>query len=140
MPLNNDKLEDPLASISIDFLTLAFGPTHHAIRFKKNHGRSYLGLLQYNIQFEQVCDSEVFIRKLDMNLHNIESQAICTNFRLITPDSKLESSWSPSKIGEYHTKEHETLIKFNFLALKNSEPRLKFNVTMENLIDSSIQI
>ena len=54
LPLSESKIKDPIAQISIDFLTLAFGPSHHAIRFKKQGGRHYVGLLQYDIHFEQV--------------------------------------------------------------------------------------
>ena len=54
MLARQDKSETPLSVISIDFFTLAFGPTHHAIRFRRGGGRSTFGLLQYNIHFEQV--------------------------------------------------------------------------------------
>lgn len=140
MPLKNENGGEPIAVISIDFMTLAFGPVHHAIRFKKNGGRNYVGLLQYNIQFEQICESQIFIKNINVNLHSIEDQPVCTNFRCITPETKLESSWSFSKIGKYNTKENQTSIAFNFRVKKDSEPKLVFTTTMENLIDSSIQI
>lgn len=140
MLARQDKSEAPLSVISIDFFTLAFGPTHHAIRFRRGGGRATLGLLQYNIHFEQVWNTQILLKKLKIKINSIEDKAVCTNFRWITPEAKLESSWSFSKVGTYQTKENETHVDFNFLTQKNSEPKLTFTTTMENLIDSSIQI
>jgi hypothetical protein len=54
MSLKDDHGGLPLSVITIDYIALAFGPNHHAIRFMKNGGRSCIALIQYNIHFEQV--------------------------------------------------------------------------------------
>ena len=110
MPLNITPGITPLSVISIDFFTLVFGPTHHAIRMKSNGGRTTLGLLQYNIQFEQICDTIISLKSLDIRLNSIEDNAVCANIRCVAPDAKIDSNWSISKVGRYDTKEHKTMI------------------------------
>ena len=140
MPLKEHHGGEPLSVISIDYMALAFGPSHHAVRFKRNSGRSFLGLLQYNIQFEQVCNTKITVKKLDAKFNSIEEQPICNNFRIVTPDDKIESSWSGSKIAKYDTKMHQSKLHFNYLGRGAKAPTLEFYTTMEVLMASSIQI
>jgi hypothetical protein len=54
MSLKDEHGGMPLSVITIDYIALAFGPNHHAIRFMSNGGRRCIALIQYNIYFEQV--------------------------------------------------------------------------------------
>jgi len=118
MALNSKNVGVPVAFISVDFLVLVFGPIHHQIRFRQENGKKFLGLLQYNIHFEQVCATSVKINYLDATFHSTEDKALCANFRLVTPELKKESSWSYSKVGDYNTRENTTNLKLDFSKAK----------------------
>ena len=47
-------ISEKLSSISIDFFTLAFGPIHHKINMRAPRSNKVIGVLQYNVLFEQV--------------------------------------------------------------------------------------
>lgn len=44
----------PLSRIEIDYYTLAFGPTHHTLKFQSGGGKKIYGQIQYNIEFRQL--------------------------------------------------------------------------------------
>mmetsp|Transcript_2956 Transcript_2956/g.3630 ORF Transcript_2956/g.3630 Transcript_2956/m.3630 type:complete len:95 (-) Transcript_2956:14-298(-) len=48
-----ENSEEPISTIILDFC-ICFGPTHHALKFKTNGGRHTIGLLQYNLNFEEL--------------------------------------------------------------------------------------
>lgn len=136
--LNHD--EDPLSIINIDFFTIAFGPSHHVVRFFQNSKKTCIGSLQYNIYFEQVCNTEIKMKDLKVKINSIKEFPVCSNFRIVMPEDKIESSMSTSKIGNFNTKKTETDINFNFLMKNNTEPNISFITTMENIMASSVQI
>ena len=117
MPISNkNNSTEPLSTIMIDFFTLAFGPVWHVLKFKSNRGRSTIGILQYNIIFEQISDCTVSLTNLNIKVDNIENMKIQTNFRWVTPIHKIESTWEEER------------------------PSAKFNTSLENMSLSSLQI
>ena len=81
------------------------------------------------------------MKDLKIKMNFIEEAPICSNFRIIMPEDKIESSMSNSKIGKFSTKKKETQINFNFrMKNSNKEPQISFVTTMENIIASSVQI
>jgi hypothetical protein len=81
------------------------------------------------------------VKKLTIKFLNIEESPICSNFKVITPDEKLESSWSSSKIGRHHTKEMMTSVHFDYIHRPTKRiPTISFLSKMEDIMNSSIQI
>jgi hypothetical protein len=140
MEQNSKGAGEPVSFISIDFMALAFGPVHHTIRFRKNGGKEFIGMIQYNIHFQLLSNTEISIRYLEAVFHNLEDRALCTSFRLITPEIKEESTTSYSKVGEYNTKENKTILKMDFSKDKRKRPALKVGVSLQTLLDSSLQV
>lgn len=105
----------PISSIEIDFFTLAFGPSHHAIKMKINGGRQSIGLLQYNIRFDEIWNTQVSVQRIKVMIDSIEDKAVWMNFRLITPDSKVKSSSSHLKIGKYSNTDNKTVVDVSFI-------------------------
>ena len=108
----------PLSCIEVDFFTLAFGPSHHAIKLKINGGRQSIGLLQYNIRFDEICQTQVLVQRLKVMIDSIEDKAVWMNFRWITPDSKVKSTKSHLKIGKYNNSENKTAIDVSFIRVR----------------------
>ena len=115
MQFKSDVSHIPISSIDIDFFTLAFGPSHHAIKLKINGGRQSAGLLQYNIRFDEICNTQVSVQRLKVMIDSIEDKAVWMNFRLITPDSKVKSSSSHLKIGKYNNTDNKTTVDVSFI-------------------------
>ena len=101
-------LYEPWTTISIDYFTLVFGPSHHAIKLRRGGGT--IGLLQYNLNFEQVTEIQTKIRNIKLVMNDVEDKPIWTNFRVICPDHKKESKRSQNEFGKYNNKTHKTTI------------------------------
>lgn len=56
LPAGADENTQPISMVTIDYFTLAFGPVHHAIKFKTNGGHATAGIIQYNVIFEQITE------------------------------------------------------------------------------------
>lgn len=109
MEQKKDEVFEPWTTITIDFFTLVFGPSHHAIKLKRGSGT--IGLLQYNINFEQVTQIQTKINEITLKINDVEDKPLCLNYRLICPDHKRESKKSNNEFGKYDNKRHETSLK-----------------------------
>ena len=105
----------PISCIEIDFFTLAFGPSHHAIKLKVRGGKQSIGLLQYNIHFDEIWQTQVLVQRLKVMIDSIENKAIWMNFRWITPDNKVKSNQSHLKIGKYNSADNTTVIDVSLI-------------------------
>lgn len=52
-------------------------------------------------------------KKLDLKIDALENKAISTSFRIVTPESKIESNMSQSSFGTYSNSTHQTTVKVN---------------------------